>query len=304
MNVACVKIYKISLVGILILLASLSACTSVNTFPMIARAGDTVSVMVGGTEKARKETMDVTLTAANGQVWDLKSLGLVRSVFNLRTDGRAYGNHYSSYTDSFISWAFGHEPLQTVLVADLPPNILPGNATLTVNPYVDDNSSGIGSPFSVNIEIIAGTGKSDNFLRRDVLSLSGSSPVDFLRLEPAPHAKISFGSGTFIGAASLVVSFNSNVINGNDINVYVPESTVRGSLGMFGKTQRMVYWRQDGQKLYMDLVAPQGIDPVYLKIYVIHPESTSNPNFSLISANVYGVDGAAIAVQPTMEYFP
>jgi hypothetical protein len=197
--------------------------------------------------------------------------------------------------------------LQTVLVADLPSNIPPGNATLTVNPHVNDNSSGVGSPFAVNIEIIAGTGRSDNFLRRDVSSLSGDSPVDFLQLEPAPHAKISFGGGTFIGAASLVVSFNSNAINANDINVYVPESAVRGSFadpGMFGKTQRMVYWRQDGQKLYLDLVAPQGIDPTFLKIYVIHPQSASSPNFSLISANVYGVNGASIVAQPSLEYFP
>src|SRR3989344_801082 len=109
MNVAWTKAYKISLVGALVLLAGLPACTGVNTFPLIARAGDTVSVMVGGSERARKETIDVTLTDANNQAWNLKSLGLVRSVFNLRTDGRAYGLHYSSYLDSDISWIVGHE---------------------------------------------------------------------------------------------------------------------------------------------------------------------------------------------------
>jgi len=220
----------------------LQGCTSVNTFPTIARAGDTVSIMVGGTEKARKDTIAVTLTDVNSTTWDLQSLGLVRSVFNLRTDGRAEGLHYSPYLDSYISWFKGHEPVQTVLVADLPTGVPAGDAYLTIDTGVDDNSSGIFNPFTVNLEIIAGIGGSDDFRRQ------GGGAVDFARLEPAPHAKITFGTGTeIIGAASLVVDFDETVLNPDDINVYVPESTVRGSFvsaGAFGETQRMVYWRQ------------------------------------------------------------
>jgi len=290
--------------GVVTVLLLMQACTSVNTFPMIARAGDTVSVMVGGSEKVRKETISVTLTDSNGQIWDLKSLGLVRSVFNLRTDGLANGLHYSSYSESIIPWAFGHEPLQTVLVTDLPQGIAPGQASLNLNLNTDDNSSGVGSPFTVKLEVIGGVGSADTFLRQSPV---GAVPADFSKLEPAPHAKVSFGSGTqLIGAASLVVSFNNTVVNPSDINVYVPESTVRDtySAGAFGKTQRMVYWRQDGQKLYLDMIAPQGIEPVYLKMYLVHPKGTASPNFSLISASVYGVDGSALSVLPTLEYFP
>lgn len=284
----------------------LPACTGVNTFPTIARAGGTVSVMVGGTENARKETIDVTLTDSANQAWNLKSMGLVRSVFNLRTDGVAYGMHYSPYLDSYISWANGHEPVQTVLVTDLPANASTGSAAMTINTHVSDNSSGIGSPFTVNLEIIAGTGSSDQFMRRN---FGSGQPVDFSRLEPAPHAKISFGSGTqTIGAASLAISFNQAVLNPDDINIYVPESTVRGSFaasGAFGATQRMVYWRQDGTQLYVDVVAPQGIDPRFLKLYLTHPRGLSGPaNFNVTSATVFDVNGNAIAVQPSLGYFP
>ncbi len=289
----------------LIMLTGLTACTSVNTFPMIARAGDTVSVMVGGSELARKETMSVTLTDASNQTWDLKSLGLVRSVFNLRTEGRAYGMHYSPFLDSYISWSAGHEPVQTVLVADLPANVNPGMATMSIALNATDNSSGIASPFSVKLNILAGTGSSDQILHKN--SGGGPTAVDFSRLEPAPHAKIDFGTGTIIGAASLTVSFNNAVLNGNDINVYVPESTVRGSFvstGAFGATQRMVYWHQDGLKLYIDIVAPQGIDAHYLKLFIVHPRGLSaSPSFSLVSASVYDTSGAAIALQPSLTYY-
>ncbi|MEW6330089.1 MAG: hypothetical protein AB1560_01380 [Pseudomonadota bacterium] len=288
------------------LLMLMQGCVSTNTFPMIARAGDTVSVMAGGSNLARKDSMDVSLTDSAGQVWDLKSLGLVRSVFNLRTDGLAHGLHYSSYLELYYPWSFGHEPLQTVLVADLPTNVAPGNAVLTISPNVNDDSSGVGYPYRVNLEIIPGTGTSDKFLRKT--GFGNQQAADLGSLEQSPHAKISFSANTNIGAVSLKLSFDSNVLNGDDINLYVPESTVRGSIGStgaFGATQRMVYWRQDGQFLYVDVVAPQGISSMYLQLYILNPRGlTGSPNFTLISAAVYDVNGALIAGQPTLQYYP
>ncbi len=164
--------------------------------------------MVGGSAQARKENISVSLTDAGGHVFDLQALGRVRSVFNLRADGRAVGTHYSPYLESYISWAFGHEPLQTVMIADLPGNAAPGLATLTVALNgITDNSSGTGaSPFTMSLEIIPGSGSSEQFLHR---TLGGTPPVDFTQLETAPNAKISFGTGYIpIGAASLVIDFD------------------------------------------------------------------------------------------------
>ena len=294
-------INRLSVLGLCVW-AMLSGCTSVNTFPNIARPGDTVSVMVGGSAQARKANVSAVLTDASGQVFDLQALGKVRSVFNLRTDGRAVGQHYSPYLDSYISWAFGHEPLQTVMVADLPAMATVGQATLSVALNgVNDNSSGFRSS-KVTLEIIAGSGTSEEFLHKSVY---GDLPVDFSSLETAPHAQVKFGTGaTLIGAASLVIDFNETVVNPNDLNVYVPESSVRVS-DSFGKTQRMVYWRQDGLKLYVDIVAPQGIDPRFLQLFVVHPTGlASSPAFSILSSQVYGTDGNAIAVTPTLTYSP
>lgn len=286
----------------------LNGCASVNTFPTVARAGDTVSIMVGGTENARKETIAVILTDINGLDWDLRALGLVRSVFNLRSDGRAQGLHYSAYLDTYVSWMNGHEPVQTVLITDLPIDVPAGAATVKINTLITDDSSGISSPFTVNLDIIAGTGSTDKFKRKN--SDGSKSPADFSRLEPAPHAKINFGisDGVVIGAVSLVVDFDETIVGAGDINVYVPESSVRGSLlysGSFGKTQRMVYWHQDGQQLFIDVVAPQGINQAYLKMYLVHPSGLSaEPNFSLTSSRVYDINGDEIALIPVLEYFP
>lgn len=285
----------------------LSGCTSVNTFPAIARPSDTVSLMIGGSAKANKSNVRASFTDAAGQTWDLQALGLVRSVFNLRTDGRASGAHYSPYLDSYISWVFGHEPLQTVLVTDLPATVAVGQGYLTISLVnVGDNSSGVSSPFNVGLEIIPGSGVVEQFLHRTSTS---SVPVDFSRLETAPNAKVTFGTGTtLIGAASLLIDFDETIVNPTDLNLYVPESAVRGSSstpGEFGKTQRMVYWHQDGQKLYVDIMAPQGIDPRYLQFFVVHPPGLSgSPAFSILSAQIYDTGGNAIAVTPTLTYAP
>lgn len=294
------------LAGALLAILALQACTAVNTFPMTARAGDTVSVMVGGSEQARKGTMAVTMQDSLGQTWDLQALGLVRSVFNLRMDGRAVGQHYSSHLDSDISWISGHEPVQTVLVADIPSGVAPGAAKLTISLNVSDNSSGIADPLTVKLEIVPGSGSQDQFLRQAAGYEMGKA-AQLSKLEPAPHAKITLGNAT-IGAASLKISFNNTTLNGDDINVYVPESTVRGAYLAppgFGATQRMVYWHQDGQYLYIDVIAPQGIEGKYLQLYVIHPKNSNiQPNFTLTQVTAYGVDGSPISVQPTLVYFP
>jgi hypothetical protein len=274
---------------------------------MIARSGNTVSIMVGGSAKAQKGSLGAVLTDASGNVFDLQALGLVRSVFNLRPDGRAIGLHYVEYLSSNRSWLAGHEPLQTVMVTDLPTTVSPGMASLTFTWLgVNDNSSDGGNPFDVSLEILPGAGVTDQFLRNDAL---GTRAANLSQLETAPNAKVDFGTGTTaIGAASLIINFDGAAVNPNDLNLYVPESTVRGSYanpGAFGKTQRMVYWRQDGHSLYVDIVAPQGIDPRYLQFHIVHPKGLAgSPAFNIASAQVFGTDGNPIEVTPVLTYSP
>ncbi len=286
-------------------LIGLGGCTAVNTFPMAARSGDTISVMIGGSELARKETIGAVLTDASGGQHDLQALGLVRSVFNLRPDGRAEGLHYSDYLDTYISWFFGHEPVQTVLVADLPTGLPPGIATLAVNLNASDNSSGIGDPARIKLEVLSGAGAADSFLRK---TTQGPTPADLLALEPAPYAKLTFPAGAIIGAADLVIDVDQSAVNLDDLNVYVPESTVRGSVGdpgAFGDKQRMVYWHHDTNRLYIDIVAPQGIDGRFLMLYVMHPRDLpASPNFALNSATVYDLNGQPQSIQPVLTYMP
>ena len=295
----------------LIMFTLLQACSSVNSFPSIARAGSTVSVLIGGSEKARKETVDVTLIDVNGVYWDLKALGLVRSVFNIQMDSKSVGQNYSSYIDLFTSWAYGHELLQTVLVTDLPSNLPVGIAEIQINTNVDDNTALLSSGvLTINIEIVEGVGVSDSFAYKS--SLGESLNADFARLEPAPYAKIDFGDyddfAVLVGAVSLEIDFDEAVVNPDDININVPKSYVRGDMlgtGKFTDKQRMVNWRHDGQKIFVDIIAPQGINPGYLQTFIIYPPGlASSPDITIAKADVYTVDGTSMGLIPSINYFP
>jgi hypothetical protein len=283
----------------------IQGCASVNTFPGIARAGDTVTIMVGGSEKANANTVSVTLTDANSISWDIKSLGLIRSVFNVRPDGRSKGLHYSGFLASALPWTEGHEPVQTLVVLDLPPGLPIGPATFQIT-TADDNSAALTEPFNVTMEIVPGTGTADSISRQD---FSGSFPANFKDLEPAPHAKVTFsalgGGNMEVGAISLVIDFDEAVVNPGDISVYMPESFARFGSDPFGENQRMVSWRQDGQQLFVNIIAPNAIDTTYLLLYLVHPSGlTGTPSFSVVGSTFYDIDGNAISALSNLEYFP
>lgn len=305
---------------IFLLITVFQGCVAVNTFPIIARPSDTVSVMVGGSETARKDNVDVTLTDTSGS-WDLQAMGLVRSVFNLRADGRAHGMHYSGdYFDVENAWKKAHEPTQTVLIVDIPDAAAAGPAALSVNINATDDSSGIIGPFTINLEILADPGTPTFFDRQNFDNTTVA--VDFESLEPAPHAKVSFGRGGLGGglgskifaAASLVIDFNQAVVNGDDLNIYSPQPTIRGTPttypnAAFGDRQHMLYWRQDGSQLYIDIIAPEEIAGRYLQLYIMHPRSVvGDPAFSLSNVTLYDINGnditTTIGGSPTLTYYP
>lgn len=303
---------------LVLLCAFVSGCVAVNSFPQIARPGDTISVMVGGSEMARKGTVSVTLIDNNNTQWDMKALGLVRSVFQLRPSGLAYGLHYSQFFDKESSWNKSHEPLETVVVLDIPTGTPPGPATLNIDLNTTDESSGISQPFSTQLTIVdipGQPGSSDNFLRQN---FDGNNyAVNFYDLEPAPYAKVSFGEGGLagfsatpndvLGAVRLTVDFDETILNGSDLNVYAPESTQRGTAhttGSFGDNQKMVFWAQDGSRMTIFVVAPRGIEDRYLQVYIVHPRDLpGDPGLSLLSVEAFDVNGTAIYATPRFSYF-
>ena len=304
---------KFFLADFVFLLAILQGCTGITTFPSIARPGDSLAIMLGGSEQVNKDNIDVTLIQGASS-WDLadpngdldRSDSMIRSVFEVRTDGRAEGLIYNNPSTMTQIWTFGHEPVQSIMIVDLPTDVLPGAAQLNVTINTPDNASGVNLNFNIDLTVVdipGSTGASDPFDMRTVLGTVGANLGD---LEPAPHAKISFTPlNKLVYAVSIEIDFNEIVVAPDDLHVYIPEAIVGGSLGA---NQRMAIWHQDGDRLYIDIIAPGGIQSRYLKIYVMHPSSvTLDPGFMLGSIIFYDQDGndvtSTIGLTSDFQYF-
>ena len=119
------------------LVAIMSGCTSLQTFPTVARAGDTVSVAVGAPDG---------MTRANTTVYfeydsDSSQVNLtpgIRSIFKLHADPvsgmhkKVVGQPSSVDIPSLIQTS-GHAPWVTVMVVDLPSGMTAGTGQLLVN---------------------------------------------------------------------------------------------------------------------------------------------------------------------------
>ena len=106
----------------------------------------------------------------------------------------------------------------------------------------------------------------------------------------------------------MIIYFDDTILSGNDINVYVPETTQRGDLfneGKFGDHQRMVSWKVDGNQLHIYVIAPNGIEDRYLQVYIIHPRDLqSDPQLNLVSTTGYDLNGNEIVATPQFSYHP
>ncbi len=283
----------------------LQGCANVYTFPTTARAGDTISLLVGGTEDARKDTVSVTLTDSSSTVFDLQALGKIRTLFNIKPDSLSEGLYYSNSLELGIPWAFGHEPKQSVVVLDLPTTVAAGVATLTINTNVTDNSSGAPLTFTQQIEILPGTGSTDTFIYKD--PFQGDTATDLTRLEPLPYAKLTFGTtkAETIAAASVVIDFNELNVDPNDIAVYSPKTTLRDTNTSFDARQHNMYWHQDGNLLYIDIISPNGITALYLNTYIMHPRNIAGtPDFTIVSAKTYDINGNETGIPAQLVYTP
>ncbi|HIO13628.1 MAG TPA: hypothetical protein EYN15_00335 [Chromatiales bacterium] len=138
--------------------AVFAGCTAVNTFPVVARQGDTIALAVGSADGMNRNNTTVEFVDFASASHDLTAN--MRGIFKLYPDtaSRAWDG---SQTSVLIASSF-HEPWITILALDLPSSglaigqgVLNITSTATYAPLVAHINN---SPIS--LEIIAGTGSS------------------------------------------------------------------------------------------------------------------------------------------------
>jgi len=212
-----------------------SGCSGVQTFPNMARAGDTVSVGMGWQKKFSRNNTVVTITPSIGEpiVYQPNDPAL-RAIINLYpdpvswiavgTDTQAdfissYGNTYGSLINSTFT-DDDHDWWQTTAFVDLPVGLPPGSTMIEFTNAVGDSTSSM-------VEVIEGVGLADDF------NAQFNGPLDVGQLNAlarSSHYEVSFSGDEIPYAIELQFSSagNLHVVNtrGSIKNLIWSEDTV------------------------------------------------------------------------------
>lgn len=228
----------------LALLALLSGCAGVQTFPQMARAGDTVALAAGWQRDFAREQLTVTITDAEGvETVYPPGAPALRAVVNLYPDplssllmsdqtGQDLTPFARTYADMVnINFTGGDQDWwQTTVFIDLPPGLATGPATVTID-------NGLGSNAVSTLEIIAGDGMPAIF---DAELNGPLQPYQLAALERVVHYTVHFSGTTLPHAIQLDLAHDPDVTLGGNGRVHVVNP--RGDL-------KSLAWSGDGDSL-------------------------------------------------------
>jgi len=263
---------------LLMMFLYMNACTGLKTYPMTARAGDTIAIGIGmpsiyggETEKLTKDIVSVKIRRKSDNV--LMYTLIPRAVFNLYADPRSQLATMKSELNFNYSQA-----LETVVALDLPTDI--PNDTYR---FIVGSGGVAGTLRTIQSEItIVGQGGSPH-LFEDELS---SSPWSLDLLENRPYKEVLFSSSaSTVGAAELTLTFDNNVISQYDIDVIKPL--------YYDGQKRMLYWKVVGNEIHVYILVPEGTSQAdRLKFSVVTPKGAPNPDprVTLIPSSIKVLD--------------
>lgn len=282
--------YKNAVFGLAasMLVALLSACTAVNTFPQAARGGDTVTLAVGSADGMT--TANTTATYVSDVDGSSSNLTPgIRSIFRLYADKTSSLYAVGSTTSNIVTTS-GHEPWVTVMVVDLPQGLPvgPGKVNIATTATYPTIGSHI-NDLPLKLEILPGTGAISNL---DYEFGKGSSmPGDLSLLESMPHAQVIpvFPHSTSwpqYGAIEMNLSVPTSTgtpvrVVFDDLRVVTPTSI------------STLYARDSNQDMQVMFLSPKG----KLSYYA--------PRFSLVLVDLEGQDDSFLStpVINSVRYF-
>lgn len=229
---------------LLALFLLLGGCAGVQTFPNVARSGDTVAVAAGWKQDFAREDLTVIITAADGLVIVYPPGDpAVRAVVNLYPDplsslsvsdrtGQDLTPYARTYADMVnLNFTGGDRDWwQTTAFVDLPPGLALGPATVTL-------SNGAGLQATTTVEIVAGAGTPAVF---DAELAGPLQPYQLAVLERVAHYTVRFSGATLPHAIQIDLSHDPDVDHGGSGRAHVINP--RGDI-------KSIAWADDGEGL-------------------------------------------------------
>jgi len=266
------------IIFVLFLVAGLSNCVAIQSFPGAARAGDTITISVGSVDGLNKNNITVEFYPDSDPLNPVDITSNIRSTLKIYPDktSKAYLDESAGFgleTMTFLSQLSLHGPWQNIVVLDLPTSLPVGTGVIRVQfdpevvpPLTTANANDV----DITMEILPALGTSHSFEYRKLAANNATNLGDLTMLEPNRQVLVRYPAGTagppeFVSAAEYTITVSvvdqistdvTNLLNDNDFAVVLDDqpSYIRNQLSL-------LWSRQDGQFKVL-VLSPKGTQDV------------------------------------------
>jgi len=252
---------RVYLVVIFLSAIFLNGCVAVQSFPLAARAGDTVTLAVGSADGLTKDNTTIEFISDwDGNIYPVHEADPVgeknlRAVVPVYPDKRTqvWVNSDASSIDDNV----GHGSWLTVLVVDLPRNLPDGTGRLRINTLATYPGSVHINDYPVSIEILPTRPDVPNSF--DYIDPFGfTTQSDLTMLEVMPHYLVE--SAEPVGAVYPEYGAIEIVVNGaldpsvNEDNMYVVLDEMEQHLA----SRAEMSWKRTGDQTTIRIISTKG----------------------------------------------
>lgn len=297
----CIQRY--SLYFLVLISFVLQGCVATQSFPTVARSGDTITLAVGSPDGMTKSNTTAQFVSdVDASVTPLS----IRSIIRLRPDNTSNLALFDGIVNA-QDYYTGHSQWLTVMVIDLPEGLTIGAGHIDINSSASYGTLPLGiNDIPVSLEIIPGIGSANEFTYNN--NFGGVGPGNLASLESLPQAVLRpphLTSSLLLAAAEIKVHVPLGSIPDRAIRVVADDFYTKNHQG-----QVQMNWSRDGDEFTVNFISPAAMmEPKQLRFsIVLRPGNTflTSPAPSVVSTKLYDVNGYPTEIfsgVPDVDYF-
>jgi len=267
----------------------LQGCVATQSFPTVARGGDTITLAVGSPDGMTKSNTTVQFVSdVDSSIVSLP----IRSVIRLRPDQTSKTALFNGFVDAQDNYTI-HSQWLTVLVIDLPEGLTIGAGHVDINTAATYGALPVGvNDIPVSIEIIEGTGVRNDFNYNNNFGDVGAGNLSALESLPQAVFRTPYLAWTQIlfAAAEVKINLPLGSVQTSDIRVVADDFYTKNA-----QDQVQMNWSRIDDELTVNFVSPSAtMEPLQLRFSVVlSPGNTfiTEPEPSVVSVKLYDANG-------------
>jgi len=271
----------------------LHGCVATQSFPTVARSGDTITLAVGSPDGMTKSNTTAQFVSdVDATITPLP----IRSIIRIRPDQTSNAALYNGLLNA-EDYYTGHSQWMSIIVIDLPEGLTIGEGHIDIDSSASYGSLPVGiNDIPISLEIISGAGQRNDFTYNN--NFGGVGPGNLTDLESLPQVIVRppfLQSTVLFAAAEIKVNVPVGSVPDRAIRV-VPDDFYTKNY----QDQMQMNWSRDGDEFTVNFISPMGtMEPKQLRFsIVLRPgnEFASGVDPYVVSVKIYDENADAIEI--------